>query len=279
MFIIPGINSHRFFIFLKLALLLALAVIINWQAPTGLTADSTCFTPARVVGRDIWDSVTADFNGDGKADLALANRGYNNISILLGDGAGGFGAETQFGPATEAIYPEALTVGDFNHDGKPDIATANSFSHNITVYLNDGNGRFDSATLYPGGVESHSIVTADFDSDGHADLAVPSSFSSAIHILKGDGAGSFTRASDIAIQGASYLALGDFNGDGKADLATANTSHSTVSVLLGDGAGGFGQSKVSNVGVGPRFPTVGDFNRDNVADIAVANQSSLLSLA
>src|SRR5688572_5186053 len=83
--------------------------------------------------------VTADFNNDGKLDLATANAGSNNVSVRLGDGAGGFGAVSHF--ATGA-RPLSIVVGDFNNDGKLDVATANNVGESVSVLLGNGNGTF-----------------------------------------------------------------------------------------------------------------------------------------
>src|SRR6185369_17889700 len=75
-----------------------------------------------------------DFNGDGKQDLAAANSNSANLSILLGDGAGSFGAAANFGVGST---PDFVAVGDFNGDGKQDLATANLSSNNVSILLRD----------------------------------------------------------------------------------------------------------------------------------------------
>ena len=89
-----------------------------------------------------------DFNGDGKQDLAVANfLGYyaNNVSILLGDGAGNFSAATNFSAGNDPI---SVAVGDFNGDGKQDLAVANDSSNNVSILLGDGAGNFSAATNF-----------------------------------------------------------------------------------------------------------------------------------
>src|SRR5262249_39062652 len=76
-----------------------------------------------------------DFNGDGKQDLAVANRVSDNVSILLGDGAGSFSGPTNFGAGSG---PYSVAVGDFNGDGKQDLAVANYFSNNVSILLGNG---------------------------------------------------------------------------------------------------------------------------------------------
>ena len=128
-----------------------------------------------------------DFNGDGKQDLATANVGSNNVSVLIGDGAGGFSAATNFGVGTD---PQSVAVGDFNGDGKQDLAVTNFTSNNISILLGDGMGGFGAATNLGLGSKPTSVAVGDFNGDGKQDLAVASS-SNDVSILLGDGAGGF----------------------------------------------------------------------------------------
>ena len=89
-----------------------------------------------------------DFNGDGKADLAVANCDSNNVSVLLGNGNGTFQAAVNYAAGT---YPSSVAVGDFNGDGKADLAVANCASNNVSVLLGNGNGTFQAAVNYGAG--------------------------------------------------------------------------------------------------------------------------------
>ena len=101
-------------------------------APSALGA--VTFAPAASlgVGATPYAVAVGDFNGDGKRDLATANNGSANVSVLLGDGNGTFGAASNF-PLAPGSHPDALAVGDFNGDGKPDLVTANAVSHDVSV--------------------------------------------------------------------------------------------------------------------------------------------------
>ena len=96
-------------------------------------------------GTNPFSVAVGDFNGDGKQDLAVANEGSNNVSILLGDGAGSFSAATNFGVGTN---PFSVAVGDFNGDGKQDLAVANNGSDNVSILLGNGAGSFSAATNF-----------------------------------------------------------------------------------------------------------------------------------
>src|SRR5262249_47691240 len=116
-----------------------------------------------------------DFNGDGKADLAVANAVSANVSVLLGNGDGSFQAAVNYGAGG---YPYSVAVGDFNDDGKPDLAVANPNGATVNVLLGNGDGTFSKYISYPlggsyppGGYPS-SVAVGDFNGDGRSDLAV-----------------------------------------------------------------------------------------------------------
>jgi HYR domain/FG-GAP-like repeat/FG-GAP repeat len=253
---------------LLLCLLLASATSARGQCAT------PSFTAAVNFGAGAGPvSVTAgDFNGDGKLDLTTANRNSNNVSVLLGDGAGGFPAAVNFG-AGDA--PSSVTTGDFNGDGKLDLATANLTSSNVSILLGNGAGSFAAAVNFGAGAGPVSVTAGDFNGDGKLDLATANRNSNNVSVLLGDGAGGFAAAANF---GAGNLPLsittGDFNGDGKLDFATANHFSSNVGVRLGDGAGGFGAAAIFGAISGPTSVTTGDFNGDGKLDFAVANNNS-----
>src|SRR5207244_4327244 len=122
---------------------------INSNDVTVLLGDgSGGFTEAAgspiAVGATPISVVIGNLNGDGKPDLATANVGANNVTVLLGDGSGGF-TEASGSPFAVASLPPSVAIGDLNGDGKPDLATANGGSDNITVLLGDGSGDFTEA--------------------------------------------------------------------------------------------------------------------------------------
>jgi Ca2+-binding RTX toxin-like protein len=220
-------------------------------------------------------SVTVgDFNGDGFQDLATANFNSNIVSVLLGNGTGGFGSATTY---VVGSSPYSVTVGDFNRDGFQDLATANFNSHTVSVLLGNGTGGFGAATNYVAGTNPRSVTVGDFNRDGKLDLATANVFSNNVSVLLGNGTGGFGAATNYDVAGSSpnSVTVGDFNRDGKLDLATANYASNTVSVLLGNGTGGFGAATTFAVaGSIPSSVTVGDFNRDGFQDLATANNGS-----
>jgi len=215
-----------------------------------------------------------DFNNDGKQDFAAVNGASSNVSIRLGDGLGGFTS-----PATPQITAGSIltsvAIGDFNQDGKPDLAISNFGSDNVSIRLGDGSGGFTSPATPQVSVGDgpRAIVIGDFNNDGHQDFATPNSNSNNVSIRLGDGLGGFSAASDVSAGSSPRSgALGDFNNDGKQDLAIVNNGANNVSIRLGDGLGGFSGSTQINVGSQPYAIAIGDFNGDGKQDFANTNR-------
>lgn len=215
----------------------------------------------------------ADFNGDGRDDLAVVNSGSGNISMLLGKGDGTFA-----GPANYDVgqSPSAVVAVDLNSDGAPDLVVANSGSNSVSILLGSGQGTFGAATPVTGKFSSPaSLAIGDFNNDGKPDVAVGNGGNSGVTILFGDGAGGFSSSTQLSIPaGSKALAVGDFNGDGNADIAIANNFTGSVLVLLGNGDGTFASPVSYGAGLTPAYVTVADFNGDGIADLAVANSGA-----
>ncbi len=226
-----------------------------------------------------------DFNSDGKPDLAVANQSSGNVTVLLGNGSGGF-TQAPGSPVPAGLSPKSVAVGDFNRDGNADLVVANfgnplNGGGSLTVLLGNGGGGFTQAGGSPlaVGATPVSLAVADFNADGKADVAIANETADTVTIMLGNGSGGFSQAG-----GSPYtvdtnpisLAPGDFNGDGKVDLAVANYGGNTVSILLGNGSGGFTQPGASPfpVGKSPYSVAVGDFDGDGKADLVSANLGS-----
>jgi len=140
--------------------------------------------PAPAVGKQPQAIVAADFNGDGKLDLAIANAADNTVTILLGNGDGTF-TQASGSPIAVGTAPYAIVAADFRANGKLDLAIANSGSNNVTLLLGNGDGTFAQAPAspFPVGKVPYSLVVGDFNSSGRAGLAVANSTDSTISIL------------------------------------------------------------------------------------------------
>lgn len=220
-----------------------------------------------------------DVNRDGSLDIATSNQDDNSVSVLLGDGRGGFGpaAGSPFAVG-RAPYPHA--VGDVNGDGNPDIATPNVGGNNVTVLLGDGRGGFKPAADSPHGVAArpYYVAVADVSGDGKPDLITTHDDITLVTTLLGDGRGGFSAApaSPFDLRRRAFkLVAADVNRDGRADLIVGTEGGDSVTVLLGDGRGGYAHAAGSPYAAGrsPRV-AVADVNGDGRPDIISANQGS-----
>jgi Domain of unknown function (DUF4347)/FG-GAP-like repeat len=223
------------------------------------------------------NSVTVgDFNGDGKIDLATANQTYPNstVSLLLGDGNGGFGAKTDFAVGK---YVFSVISGDFNGDKKLDLVAANFDTNDISLLFGDGKGSFADAVSISMGADTgpQSVISGDFNGDNKLDLAIANTKKSTVSVLIGNGGGSFNAITPLFVGNSpKAVNVGYFNGDSYLDLVTANYDSGTISLLFGNGVGGFADKIDSPVGLQPISVSVGDFNGDGKLDLATANRLS-----
>jgi uncharacterized repeat protein (TIGR01451 family) len=258
---------------------------------TGASAVDFTSPKSYPVGTNPTAVVIADFNGDGKLDIAVANWGSGNVSVLLNNGDGTFQAAVNFDAGT--ANPSFLAVGDFNGDGKADLAAfqpGNSdlyVAGSVNVLLGNGDGSFRAPQTVALTPSAYQMAVADFNLDKKSDLAVSNvnvntgTAVVTLSIFLGKGDGTFQPATQISAPApatgsyAGVLTTGEFNGDGKPDLALSNRGDGNISILLGKGDGTFQQT--STVGVAAEFFWVGvqvaDVNHDGKQDL-VAKSSS-----
>jgi FG-GAP-like repeat len=212
------------------------------------------------------------------------------LLIGCGGGGGGDGVTTQpTGPGpgslsfaarvdlpTEGIKPGSVVIGDFNGDGKQDIAVSNFMSNTVAVFLNQGDGTFGTPVLTSVNIADGlgTMVAGDFDEDGKLDLIVGTiSGLQADIVLLGNGDGTFDQQPAIP-NTFGFLSgqVADLNGDGHKDVVTGGNGF--VAVLLGDGHGGFTASMLPSAANPPGAffgIAVADFNGDQKLDIVAAD--------
>lgn len=187
----------------------------------------------------------ADFNGDGKYDVVVANEESNDATFLPGDSKGGFAAEKAATLASGKM-PNDIAVADFDKDKKLDLAFANHESDYLTVLLGDGKGNFKPSSKSPFKVQvkphPHGVAAGDLNGDGILDLVTDSWENDRLAVLNGDGQGNFnTSAQTLKVGRHPYqrVRVADVNKDGKADVLTTNLRGNNLTVLFGRWYGRF----------------------------------------
>lgn len=218
----------------------------------------------------------ADFNADGIPD-AVENGLNQTLLLFAGAKTGVFQQPTSI--STGQLNPTGATAGDFNGDGKPDLAITDS-SGTVGVLLNTGVGFQPPSSFPSGGSGTNGIAAADFNQDGKLDLAVTNAVSGTTVVFLGLGDGTFQLAGTYPTGSApSQVVAGDVNSDGKPDLIVVDagqlgTTNGGVYVLLNNGSGGFAVPIFYQAGVSPLTASIGDINGDGKPDLVVGTNDS-----
>ncbi len=268
------------------------SVLLNTANP-GATAPSFAVQETFSVGSNPYSVAVGDFNGDGRPDIVVANRNTaGTVTILLNTTAPGATVPSFAAPQTFAVgnTPYSVAVGDFNDDGRPDLAVANFGSGTASVLMDTTAAgattlSFAAQQTFAVGASPISVAVGDFNGDGKPDLVVANHGSNTVSVLTDTTAAGATTASFAPQQTFNVgslpysVAVGDFNGDGKPDLVVANEGVGTVSVLMDKTAAGattlsFAAQQTFAVGANPFSVAVADFDGDGRPDIVAANNAT-----
>ena len=257
---------------LSLGLILLVAGLV---APKSFAARPTFLTASLYsTGRNPAAATVQDFNNDGKADIATANTGDNTVSLLLGDGNGGFLPANTFALGTAV---SKIAGGDLDGDGNTDLGVTDGIK-SVAIALGHGDGSFAPASTIIVSDRPSGIAINDLDGDGTLDLAIAclgNSSQGSVAVLIGAGDGSFAPPvfySFTRPHAAGAVVASDLNGDGHLDLVVA-LSHfpdatESLAILLGNGDGTFQPAVVSVHGNGDDIAAE-DFNQDGKMDLAM----------
>jgi hypothetical protein len=218
--------------------------------------------------------VIGDLNRDAKPDIVT--RRDDAVTVYLGDGRGKFDRAAG-SPFAAGNNPEDLALGDFDEDGRLDVAVANHETSYLTLLRGDGKGGLapPSRIPVPSRPHPHGVAVGDFDGDRHLDLAVESWAENTVLVFHGNGKAVFAREPErLAVGRKPYYKLraGDLNNDGKDDLVTTNTDGSSVSILCTDRTGALQPAKEIATAKSPFAVAIGDVNGDRLPDVAVAHR-------
>jgi FG-GAP-like repeat len=248
------------------------AVFVAGSAGAQRSDPSFAANSAVLAGRPSCAAAVADFDGDARPDLAVENCHSKTLTVLLGDGKGGFRFASG-GPIAVPAGDGLVAAADLNRDRKPDIAVLGNSE--IKLLLGDGSGGFSAAPGSPVKVAgtAAAMTVADMNGDDRLDLVVSrhQNERARLGLLFGDASGRFTRAPDIPLSigrdWPSPLIAADFNGDARPDLVVGHLNNFKATILLQGAAGGFRAATTVRTAV----LAVDDFNRDGKADLAAAN--------
>jgi hypothetical protein len=234
---------------------------------------------------------SGDFNGDGNVDFVVGNsyafgKTEGNITVFVSNGDGTLKTGVNYPSPTATNFQfQFVAVGDFNGDGKLDIAATDAINGGVQIFTGNGDGTFTAGSAYPTGTGTYStlgIIVGDFNGDGKTDLAVVdltnSGASGDVGVLINNGARGFNPVVNYPTAApANEITAADVNGDKNLDLivplyGTSSTPGTGVQVLLGKGDGTFPTSQSTTVGNNPYAAAIGDLNGDGKADLAVTIQ-------
>jgi hypothetical protein len=222
----------------------------------------------------------ADFNNDSRLDIVVANHGADHIGFFFGYGDGTFSDIITYSTGSYSSL-ESVVVGDFNNDGRLDVAVANSGTDNIGVFFGNGNGIFSSQTTFStgNGSQPYALAIGDFNNDNQLDIAIANLGNNNFGVLLGCVNGTFFSQLTYSTGDGSqphFIAVAEFNNDSRLDVVIANPSTDNLVVFLGYTSESFLSAPAYSTGFSsqPTSISVADFDNDTRLDIVVANNGT-----
>jgi VCBS repeat protein/IPT/TIG domain-containing protein/FG-GAP repeat protein len=225
--------------------------------------------------------IAADFNNDGRSDVALSTISGQatvaaGVAIYLSNSDGTLATPRYI----EATGARQIVAGEFNGDGKLDLALVNDLQDDVAILLGAGDGNFTHATPFEyvsgAGLKPTAVAAADVNRDGKIDLVVANSLTgndagSVVSIFSGNGNGTFASPVHYALGGApASVGIADFNGDGISDLAVSKPTSYQIAILIGRGDGTFNPEMDypgATWSTSPSAIAIADVNGDGTADV------------
>jgi len=223
-----------------------------------------------------------DLDGDGKMDMVTANGTSNTISVFRNTstiGSISFAAKVDY---TTGTAPTNVAFGDFNGDGKMDIAVCNITSGTVSVFKNTcsvGTISFAAKVDFTVGTNPWMLTVNDMNADGQPDIIVGNKGAANVGILRNTSSGpTISFAAQVTFATATLpfgVAVGDLDGDGRPDVVTANEGSNSISVLRNLGGLSFAAKVDFTTGSLPVSVAIGDLDGDGYPDIASANGTAI----
>jgi hypothetical protein len=235
------------------------------------------------LGHPAADVVLADVDGDARLDAIVCGAERGQLTVLRGDGRGGFVSRTSI---ADAPGLHSLVAGDLDRDGDVDLVGMHHDSFDVHVLVGDGLGGFAIAAAVPartgGKPHTHGLALADFDADGDLDALTSDQDAGSVALLLGDGRGGLALAegSPWAIGNDPYPpAIGDIDGDGHLDVVAPLVRMAAVGVLRGNGGGSFtaAPGAPGPLAERPLSLSLGDVTGDGRVDAVVAHDDTSIA--
>jgi ribose 5-phosphate isomerase len=268
-------------LYILFSVLVLLATAAPFYAGAACGAFDFNFAPNYSVGQNVVAYTSADFNADGKIDVAVVNAD-RAFSVIFGDGAGGFAPPVVY--STDYDIWRGMTAADINADGKPDLVIGSNHANQLNIYFNNGSGAFNAPPITytspvgsPNQGEWYDLKSGDFNGDDKADIvAVQYQSGKKLKFFLNNGAGGIALTGTLNINfnvndTEGIIGLGNIDGDAATDVfVSAGDDNRSINWVMGRTDGNFSLTGGFGVEERPTAIRVADLNNDSVNDIAAS---------